>query len=477
MILGLLLIVAFVSLGWASFYFYYLFPGSDRLFSARHNLLRHLDLMTDQWSYYPGDEVAVFGSALPGGEGYLTLFRPGTTDTVWNRLPVTLSRQKVRPGVSVSGVNWERNVSLPLPAFCHTGWYVLRLELGSRIRHTSLFVKPKAENISKPVAMFLSTNTWNAYNYWGGQSLYTRNHTPEVSFRRPQLLADPYLPNSRSNFQIWFQAANKDRYLNRLLRMARIECDAYSMTDLHQGVDSLSKYKVLIISTHSEYWTPEMLTHLNEFLNAGGSLVSLSGNTAAYVSALPGDGGSLVVHKSLETLWKTADSTGIRPFGTEVFFDGFHTYAPYRVLADTSWLFAGTGLRNGDLFGLKSDTYDYTQMYGSWIRNLRSFRNRGRSGAASGMEIDKVYAGTPDNWVEAAVGLNPAQQGFGEVYPEKLDWNSEGGADLGYYRHPGGGWVVNASSLAFTGAIPHDTVVQRIVLNAVWKGMGVEPEK
>ena len=41
-------------------------------------------------------------------------------------------------------------------------------------------------------------------------------------------------------------------------------------------------------------------------------------------------------------------------WGVVFSYSGIMTAAPYRVLDDTHWCFAGTGLKNGDVFGEKS---------------------------------------------------------------------------------------------------------------------------
>ncbi|MEO1588714.1 MAG: hypothetical protein AAFS00_15600, partial [Bacteroidota bacterium] len=66
-------------------------------------------------------------------------------------------------------------------------------------------------------------------------------------------------------------------------------------------------------------------------------------------------------------------------------------------------------------------------------------------------------------------------EGHGEVYPEKLpkSWTAGHGADLGYYIHPGGGLVFSVGSMAFTGAIPHDPPIQKIIENVLRKTLEV----
>ncbi len=353
-----------------------------------------------------------------------------------------------------------------------SGWYVLEARSAYATRRSSVFLQPSPGQVSHRIALLLSTHTWNAYNYWGGQSIYTaQNYTPTVSFHRPQLLADPYLPNTYPHHQLYYQAANKDRYLAELLDTAGLGYDAYAMMALEQDDPRLADYDVLVMATHSEYWSSRMLHALNARLDSGATLVNLAGNVAAYRTAFAPKARQMTVYRQVEELWQHADSQGLRPFAQQPSFLGFHTYAPYQVL-DTSWLWAGTGVAVGDLVGRRSDTYDYTYMYSSWWENLWSLRQKGRWGAAAGLEVDRPYAGTPAGWTPVAQGLNPPVEGHGEVYPDPgLDWKVGQGPNLGYYLHPGGGIVFSVGSMAFTGALPYDPVLRQVVLNAIQRGL------
>src|SRR3978361_693652 len=77
-----------------------------------------------------------------------------------------------------------------------------------------------------------------------------------------------------------------------------------------------------------------------------------------------------------------------------VVFDprGIMTGAPYRVLDGSHWVFAGTGLRTGDVFGAKS-------------LHMRC------PGGASGHETDKISKCSPKNVHLLAKGLNPDEGG------------------------------------------------------------------
>jgi hypothetical protein len=392
---------------------------------------------------------------------------------------IQLCYQPLPDSASVRGCGWQISTQLAT-ASLPSGWYIVEVAQGARSWRQSVFIAP--QRVQKRVAMLLCTHTWNAYNAWGGQSLYTKNYAHTVSFLRPQPLSDPFLPDNFTNQQYRYQSARQDRHLAALFAQQQIEYDAYDIGALENNIEQLKKYDIITISTHSEYWTKNMLRHLNEYLAQGGSLISLSGNTAAYISYLDTQNHTLSVYKSEANLWRTSDSlrmrTGqlpLKPFGTETAFEAFHTYAPYRVAADTSWVLANTGLKRGDTFGERSDCYDYTYANGAtWAQLWRGLmRKNGFFGAASGMEVDKCYAGTPPNFVLLATGCNPAAQGHGEVFPEKspFAWDEKGGADMGYYPHSGGGIVFTAGSIAASGAIPYSKSLQMIVINVVHRAL------
>lgn len=471
---GLLLCATVAGLalaGYALLSLYPMFPQSGEWFRLRHRHWQHLALHLDGYGHVPGSEVAVYLSAAPGGTVQLRLYDVLRRDTLLHD-STQADWQPLPDSASVRGTGWEVSARLRLPAAMPTGWYVLEARSRRSVAYTSLFVVPPRGNVQRRVAWLFSTNTWNAYNPWGGQSLYTQPLVPTVSFRRPQPLADPFLQPGLARHQLFFQGANKDRYLAQLLDSLGVAYDAYDMMTLHRGDARLADYDVLLISTHSEYWTTEMLAHLRGLLDGGASLLNFAGNVAAYRSYLNPQQQTLTVHKHPDELWAVLDSSGLRPFGTGMYLMGFHTYAPYQVLVDSSWLLAGTGLKRGDLFGEKSETYDFTHMYDHLGEQLWGLLQQHRLGAASGLEVDKVYAGTPANWVTVARGLNPPVEGHGEVYPGAgLDWNGSGGADLGYYWHPGGGLVVATSSMSFTGAIPYDPVLRQLVARALHKAL------
>jgi hypothetical protein len=110
---------------------------------------------------------------------------------------------------------------------------------------------------------------------------------------------------------------------------------------------------------------------------------------------------------------------------------GVMTAAPYRTLAADHWVFADTGLRNGDLFG------------------ERSLHER-VSGGASGHETDKITSSSPQQLDHLAKGMNP----------------DNGGADMVYFEQ-GAGAVFSVGSITWVSSLFPDDRVSRITRNVI----------
>jgi N,N-dimethylformamidase len=218
--------------------------------------------------------------------------------------------------------------------------------------------------------------------------------------------------------------------------------DYYAETQLHAGQIDLDAYKVLILSTHPEYWTRSMYRRVKRWVHArGGRLMYLGGNGINCEVTLDDDLTAMVC--------KNGDAREVERMGLEsrfhlggeseaallgVVFDdkGIMTGAPFRVVDETHWALEGTGLKNRDVFGEKS-------------LHMRC------PGGASGHETDKVSRSAPEGVRRFAKGTNV----------------DEGGADLITYETLTGGAVFSAGSIAWPSAVLIDDHVSRITANVL----------
>jgi N,N-dimethylformamidase len=369
-----------------------------------------------------------------------------------------------------TGVEWFEHEIVTAPT--RSGLYYFHLETESGKRFSFPWVVAPREP-SAPVAVLASTNTWSAYNNWGGRSNYINANrlpaTPTVfaradlpryvdgtlsehsfpdaeylplSFKRPeplnQIRQDEQPTDPIRGRQPCHLAAAEWRFLAWLER-ERFGYDLFSEAQLHDGTLDLDCYRVLVISTHPEYWSREMYRSVKEWIfERGGRLMYLGGNgidceveflDAATLRFLtededPEGTDENRMHRSYEP---TSALLGVSY--TE---SGAMTSAPYRTVEADHWAFAGTGLRDGDLFGVES-------------------LHERCPGGASGHETDKRRASSPEGTVVLAKGLNV----------------DDGGAELVYFETPSGGAVFSAGSITWTASVLVDDGVSGITRNVL----------
>jgi hypothetical protein len=330
-----------------------------------------------------------------------------------------------------------------------------------------------------------SNINWNAYNNFGGRSNYIhpdklpptptvnarmdlRRYTDElhthfdseeyapISFDRPEPInvvpenaqvTDPIEGRSASH------VAPAEWRLNAWLEREGFAYDYYAETQFHAGVLDLDAYKVLIISTHPEYWSAEMYFRLKRWVfERGGKLMYLGGNGLNCEVAFPDERTMVVLngrvgHGNFKTLqamggyesrFHLRHESEANLLGVVCSDSGIMTAAPYRVLDETHWALAGTGLRNGDTFGEK-------------CLHMRCY------GGASGHETDKrspLYS--PPNTQLLAKGLNP----------------DEGGAEMVTHETASGGAVFSVGSINYPSSLVVDEHISQITANVLRRFLG-----
>jgi N,N-dimethylformamidase len=325
------------------------------------------------------------------------------------------------------------------------------------------------------IAVLASNITWNAYNNFGGRSNYihadrlpptptvnarlelARYNDPEfgtwnmtqyapLSFDRPEpinhvpehvQITDPIEGRAACH------VASAEWRLLGWMEREGLEYDLYAETQLHAGQLDLDQYRVLVISTHPEYWSKEMYRAVKSWVfERAGRLVYLGGNGLnCEVTFL--DPHTMIVHngdnRALQAeLTRYESRFGMRQeseanlLGVVYTEAGVMTAAPYRVLAADHWALAGTDLKDGDLFG------------------QRSLHER-IPGGASGHETDKISPNSPSNVRRLAKGTNPNQ----------------GGADMVHFETPRGGGVFSVGSICWPASLLVDDAVSRITANVL----------
>jgi hypothetical protein len=388
----------------------------------------------------------------------------------------------VGEGVGWNETGYELNDphSQTITAPERSGLYYLHMETADEEFFSfPWIVSPKTPQTR--IAIVAATNTWNAYNSFGGRSNYVnttglpdrpiveprreldrfqhadtwsapdKDYEP-LSFERPCPFNSIPLEQSATDPIRGKEAAHTApaewRFLSWLERND-YEHDLYADHQLHDGTLELDSYDILVVHTHPEYWSQEMYEQVRAWVfEESGHLLYLGGNginceiefddpTRIRVNNNTRDIPDIVHPRELpegafeSRFHRQVESEG-NLLGVVFTPSGIKTAAPYEVERPDHWVFDGTGLDDGDLFGTET------------------LQER-CPGGASGHETDKVSQFAPDNTQRLAKGLNP----------------ESGGAELVLYEIDSGGATFSAGSITYPAALLVDEPTSRITKNVL----------
>jgi hypothetical protein len=171
----------------------------------------------------------------------------------------------------VSCTNWSHPVTLHIPASWVSGVYLVKLVSSAGFIRYTLFVV-RDDTSTAPLLIQLPFMTYEAYNPWGGRSLYAydsddQNPSPKVSFDRP--FASDY-----GLGQFPAGAYNLVRWLERNGYNASYMADV----DVVLHPQPLTRHRLIVVAGHDEYWTTQMRQQLAAARDAGVSLAFFSAN-------------------------------------------------------------------------------------------------------------------------------------------------------------------------------------------------------
>jgi len=181
---------------------------------------------------------------------------------------------------------WPVTDTFALPATVTSGYYRVRFVLlDGRASSTYVIVRAPAD-YQATILVQVPVNTWQAYNSWGGRSLYNiagqAVQANRVSFDRP------YVWNSLG----WQYPL--------VLFLEREGYDVSYQTDLDTDSDpsSLLGYRLVIVAGHSEYWTHTMRDAFDAARDAGVNLAFMGANDAYWQVRYEANGRVIVGYKS-----------------------------------------------------------------------------------------------------------------------------------------------------------------------------------
>lgn len=231
--------------------------------------------------------------------------------------------------------------------FWPSGLYFARLRTPAGAVSFAPFVLRPALLGGNRAAVVLPTNTWNAYNFRDvdgdgvGDTWYASAAVCCVDLNRPHL--DRGVP---------FKFRGYDLAFLRWLARAGHGADFLSDEDLERfrsGGALARLYDLIVFPGHEEYVTERAYNLITTYRNVGGNLMFLSANNFYWRVTRHGN----VLRR--EERWRDIGRPESAFIGVQYVTWNEHRWpnAPYTVIGAraTPWLFAGTGLRDGDRFG------------------------------------------------------------------------------------------------------------------------------
>jgi hypothetical protein len=348
----------------------------------------------------------------------------------------------------MNGCNWPPVYSLHVGDW-KSGVYIARLTADSGDSTDVLFVvKAAALGSNSKVLFQLAVNTAQAYNNWGGKSLYPynssdydptdptgNNRARQVSFNRPGIegnasnegKSDSPFATFEYNFVQW-------------LEINGFEVEYCTSIDLHSDPHFLDNYQLLLSVGHDEYWSNEMRNNVESFIANGGNFAIFSGNICWWQVRFSDDLRTMFCYRYKEedpfthisselVTVKWYDDPVFRPGNTMTGVDsrqgaywaeagGNRPGLKYKVQFPKHWVFYTAAL-NGDSFGADQVVVSYEETDAADLTN----HGNGAVPVTTGAD------GTPRNFVCLAIadGQNWQAQSGG----------SSGWATMGIFHNNG----------------------------------------
>jgi hypothetical protein len=477
-----------------------------------------------------GEQVALHLSSSGGRPVAVEVARVGRhRDVVRTELAVEAGDHPTPKDASSNGCGWPAALTIDVDAGWRSGYYevVLEIDVGggkARRSHAFFVVRPKAGEPSAPMLLALSTNTWHAYNDFGGRNLYNGGTT--VSLQRPMAPGylfkppgagrrvttthppDPQMAAHVGYLQLnhlspWAGSAGWPDWELPFVQWVEREgyaLDVVTNADLEDHPDLVDGYPLLLSVGHDEYWSGPMRDTVEAFIARGGNVAFFSGNTSLWQVRM--EGSSMVGYKGqfkddpvygtdrigdLTSIW--SDHLIGRPenamTGVSFTRGGYHRIGKrvtngaggYTIYRPEHWIFEGTGLTYGDVLGAGPTTVGYECDGCAFTTRDGLPYPTGEDGTPSTFEIlgtapvahfTRETAARPPKPDEPSEIEFIASRLFDSRDPAAVERIAHGHAMLGSYTSPGGGTVVTSGSTDWAhGLAGRDPQVEQITRNVL----------
>jgi hypothetical protein len=471
-------------------------------------------------SVLPGEEVELHMSSS-GPFGVEVAREGGETDVVWSGDAIAGTEHPIPPDASAVGCGWPATLTIPVGDDWRSGFYSVTSSSGEERADAFFVVRPRRH--PSRILLVLSTATYNAYNDWGGPSLYTGGTRvsferplargfltkPEPAVRKAQAVPDRealgyFAWAEEHGLSPWSGGSGWWTWERPFVAWAEREgfaIDVAVSQDMEEHPEILDGHRLLLSVGHDEYWSWGMRDTVESFLTGGGNAAFLSGNTCWWQVRFEDGHRAITSFKYRATedpVLGTPDErllTGAWPdrrigrpeaamTGLSFSRGGYSRYGlgvprasgAYTVCRPDHWAFEGTGLRYGDALGLSDAIVGYevdgcaltiedgvpVPTHEDGAPDTLQVLATAPARLWSRDEQPSRYAGEPGELEHVAAVL------FGDAWESEIQRIANNHAVVGCFDLPGGGTVFNAGCTDWTyGIAGGDPDVRRVTRNVL----------
>lgn len=483
-------------------------------------------------SVVAGEQVGLHLSSSGGRPVRVEVARVGGgREVVFRTDAVAAEEHAVAKDASSKGCGWPAALTLEVETGWRSGYYevVLEIEVGGKARRDYAFfvVRPAPGTDPARIVLALATNTWHAYNDFGGTNLYTGG--TQVALRRPMAPGYLYKPPGKgrrvtgtgapdpqnaahvgylqlNHLSGWAGSAGWPDWELPFIAWAEregFELGVCTNADLEHHPEVLDGAHLYLSVGHDEYWSKGMRDTVEAFVARGANAAFFSGNTSLWQVRLEGPERDVMVgykgffkndpllgtsrEAEVTTFW--SDVVVARPenhmTGVSFTRGGYHRIGRnvtnglggYTVHRPGHWIFEGTGLGYGDVLGAGATVVGY-ECDGC----VFTYRDglpypTGEDGTPPTFEIlgtcptqhfTRETAPRPPKPDEPSELEYIAARIFGTREPHAMERIRHGHAVLGAYTNEAGATVVTSGSTDWAhGLAGRDPQVEQITRNVL----------
>jgi hypothetical protein len=412
-----------------------------------------LEGFASQVSAVPGDDVALFVNTTARAV-QAQVYRMGYYQGLAGRLvvqtdfePATAQPPPVTNGVGTVSCPWKPTLTLNVTNDWPPGCYLVKLVGdGGQEQFVPLTIRNDASMASYVIQN--SVTTWQAYNLWGGYSLYYgptasggqnfANRARVVSFDRP------YPQNWASGAADF--VGNEMPLLFQLERLG-LDLTYWTDVDLHARPALLMNHRCLFSLGHDEYWSQPMRQGAAQ-ANAGGVNLAFLGANACYrqIRMEPSSNGQ----NRLQVCYKSAAEDPMAretPELTTVNWEQAPVDQPESTLIGSMY----------QSVGAKADTIVTDPS--SWFFEGCNLKD--------GQTFPQTILGEYDRYVPALAGPKNVDVLAHSPIPGQSNWS-----DITYFTAPGnGGGVLASGSASFVAQLSTSGKIPPLVIPGPFPGI------